>query len=384
MKHYFFAKKAPILALLVIFLGLNTFAGTRIHLRFTYHGNGVANHQITVKGNDRLLGKGVTDANGDVYIDGPVYIPPKVDVYGHVDLENGEGNWELLGWVRFDSRFSAHVKMEEVIKSFADQGLTEEMVAVAWGLTASSGQAPATTQPTQPTPAVTIAPAEPEIPTGYKCRPIGQESLQEYLTQMEKASFASEKTTIAQQAIKGNCVGADQVKELVSKLSMGQDKLDLAKWAYAYVANPSGYSVVEEALSTGIDRQELRDFIAKKEKGESQPATTSQPTQPANNHAQPPALPAKGAQFTLNVFSEDGQAFYLTVDGVRQNETPQTRVSAKWSNSTGVRPNALIEFADTNIPPISQKLMVGSMSDTFNYKLKKDKKGVYSLKVQAY
>jgi hypothetical protein len=372
--------------LLWAWIGTTTTFAADINLKITYNGAGVAHNDITVKVGDAVLGKGKTDADGNVSIDGPSSFPRNIDVYGHVSTPNGEKNWDLKGWVALDDQNFFHIKMEDVLAEMGDMGMPTRMIAEAWGLvfsTQNSGGSGSSDSQSNPsgssqTQAAPTKPAEPAMPSGYKCRPLSPAEFAGKKTAVENAGMSANKISQAQSAIKGNCLEASQIKELVALISMGNDQLELAKFGYDHVANPSGYSVVEEALSMDMHKKDLREYIADKESG-GKSATSGTTT---NAPGLPPTVPA-GANYTLTVFTEAGEAFYLTLDGVRQNTTPQSRVEARWVNTPGKRPHFIVEFEDKNIPTIDQKVLVGGYADYANYKIKQGKKGEYVLRLQA-
>lgn len=381
------------LMLLLLVAGASFANATDIKLTITYNGAGVAGNDITVKVGDAVLGKGRTDKEGNVTVSAPASFPRNIDVYGYVATPNGEKKWDLKGWVVLDDNNYSHIKMEEVLAEMGGMGMPTSMIAEAWGLVFSTqgnaapssggdSQTNAGNSPTEVPSGGTPPPpppATPQLPAGYKCKPISGTEFSNKKAAVEKASFGSDKLKQAESIIQGSCLESVQVKELVSLITMGTDKLNLAKFGYDYVANPGGYSVVEEALTMELDKKELRKYIEGKQNG-------GQPSGNANaGGAQtnlPPTVPP-GANYTLTVFTEAGEPFYLTVDGVRQNTVPMNRVSARWVNAPGKRPHFMVEFEDKNIPGIDQKVLVGGYSDTANYKIKKDKKGEYVLRLQA-
>lgn len=62
------------------------------------------------------------------------------------------------------------------------------------------------------------------------------------------------------------------------------------------------------------------------------------------------------AQSSLVVFSEDGDAFYAYVNGVRQNDKPETyvKVTGFTANAASMR----VEFADKTLPQLKQNMVV--------------------------
>ena len=63
------------------------------------------------------------------------------------------------------------------------------------------------------------------------------------------------------------------------------------------------------------------------------------------------------AQGTYNVviFSEDGQPFYAFVNGIRQNDKPETNIRVTGLNSSAL--NVRVEFQDPALPKLKQNMM---------------------------
>ncbi len=72
----------------------------------------------------------------------------------------------------------------------------------------------------------------------------------------------------------------------------------------------------------------------------------------------------------LVIFSEDGDAFYAFVNGIKQNNNPETNVKV-----TGLSPNISlrIEFADKALPQLKQNMVLESGFET-TAKIKRDMK----------
>ena len=83
----------------------------------------------------------------------------------------------------------------------------------------------------------------------------------------------------------------------------------------------------------------------------------------------------------LTIFSEDGDKFYLILNGERQNNTPQTNLRVEELPQPYY--NAKILFEDKSIPEVSKNhLMLTDFNNTFmdvTYKIKKDKNGKVKL-----
>lgn len=91
----------------------------------------------------------------------------------------------------------------------------------------------------------------------------------------------------------------------------------------------------------------------------------------------PAILFAQQKTGNLTIFSEDGDKFYLVLNGEKQNSTPQSNLRLEELPQPYY--NAKIVFEDANLAPISKNaLMIASADNVMmdvTYKIKKDKTG---------
>lgn len=131
-----FFMKPIFLTLSILFTAILGLAQNDIALKITYNGQSVCKYEITVKAGGGVLGKGVTDDNGEVKFGGVGVKVVDVDVHGYKKTANGEKKFDLQGYVKLDDNGFAHIKMETIVKDAAgDSGFPEGMLAAAWGLT---------------------------------------------------------------------------------------------------------------------------------------------------------------------------------------------------------------------------------------------------------
>lgn len=91
------------------------------------------------------------------------------------------------------------------------------------------------------------------------------------------------------------------------------------------------------------------------------------------------------AQSTVTVFSQEGEKFWVIVNGIKQNETPQTNV--KVSGLTEPNYKLKVIFENTNLPALDKALFTRDADGNYlstSYEIRKDKKGVYGLKLASY
>lgn len=93
------------------------------------------------------------------------------------------------------------------------------------------------------------------------------------------------------------------------------------------------------------------------------------------------------AQITSSVvvFSQNGEKFHVIVDGIRQNDTPQTNVKV-----TGLsNPNYLFKviFEDQSIPALDKNVMTKDVDNIYQdmtYVIKKNNKGNYVMNINSF
>ncbi|MGB1248484.1 MAG: hypothetical protein ACPG4Z_06330, partial [Chitinophagales bacterium] len=92
------------------------------------------------------------------------------------------------------------------------------------------------------------------------------------------------------------------------------------------------------------------------------------------------------AQNNVTVFSEDGLPFYLILNGVRQNENPETNI--RLEGLTQDYFTAKMIFSDESIPEIERKFFAVANDECrpcdVTYKIKENKKGENVLRVFAF
>lgn len=91
------------------------------------------------------------------------------------------------------------------------------------------------------------------------------------------------------------------------------------------------------------------------------------------------------AQSNVSVFCQEGEKFWLIVNGIKQNETSQTNVQV-----TGLTlPNYKLKviFENSSLPAIDKTIFTQDADGKFtsaSYEIKKDKKGQYVLRVSSF
>ena len=75
-------------------------------------------------------------------------------------------------------------------------------------------------------------------------------------------SFDSSKLTIAKQVVASNPMTANQILGICKLFSFESNKLEFAKYAYAYCVDPNKYFLLNEAFTYDSSKQELNEFVS--------------------------------------------------------------------------------------------------------------------------
>ena len=117
-------------------------------------------------------------------------------------------------------------------------------------------------QPPPPTP------APPNPMPGYNgpvgCpNPAPPDAVIAALGAIRNAAFRDDKLMVAKQFLMSNCVFARDVLEMVRLFSFDDDRLEVAKYAYASTYDQGNYFIVNDGFSFSSTRAELHRFISR-------------------------------------------------------------------------------------------------------------------------
>ena len=76
-------------------------------------------------------------------------------------------------------------------------------------------------------------------------------------------AFSDSRMTVAKQITKGNCLSADQVRDVTSLFDFESGKLEYAKFAYDYCYDQGNYYKVNDAFEFEMSIDELDEYINK-------------------------------------------------------------------------------------------------------------------------
>ena len=80
---------------------------------------------------------------------------------------------------------------------------------------------------------------------------------------IESKSFSDSRMTVAKQITKGNCLSAEQVRDVTSLFDFESGKLEYAKFAYDYCYDQGNYYKVNDAFEFEMSIDELDEHLNK-------------------------------------------------------------------------------------------------------------------------
>ena len=81
------------------------------------------------------------------------------------------------------------------------------------------------------------------------------------IRRMQDSGFDNDRLAIAKRHIRNNNVSSRDVARMMRAMSFESNKLELAKFAYAFTIDPQNYEVVYDALSFSSSRRTLDQFL---------------------------------------------------------------------------------------------------------------------------
>lgn len=88
------------------------------------------------------------------------------------------------------------------------------------------------------------------------------QTFQEALRAVDNQAFSNSKMAVAKQAIAANGISSQQVANMMDLFAFESYKVELAKFAYGYVADPQNYWVVNNSFGFSSSVRELDNYIA--------------------------------------------------------------------------------------------------------------------------
>jgi hypothetical protein len=87
------------------------------------------------------------------------------------------------------------------------------------------------------------------------------QAFNQLIISLSNIPFDDTRLNIAKQAIMSNGATSQQILEIMGMLTFESNRLDLAKFAYNYVADPNNYFLVNKGFSFSSSIDELRKYI---------------------------------------------------------------------------------------------------------------------------
>lgn len=91
--------------------------------------------------------------------------------------------------------------------------------------------------------------------------PTPSPTVQAFVATLQQENFDDTKLEMAKTFVQQNCLWSRDVRTLLSALHFEQNKLELAKWAYAYVHDVSAYATVAEVFTFSSSKEALMQHI---------------------------------------------------------------------------------------------------------------------------
>lgn len=96
---------------------------------------------------------------------------------------------------------------------------------------------------------------------GYGCT-VPSQSLNSIKGAINGEDFSDDKMMVAKQATKNKCLTTAQVKEIANLFDFEDDKLEYAKFAYAYTYDIDNYYQINSIFDFSSSKSELNDYIS--------------------------------------------------------------------------------------------------------------------------
>lgn len=78
---------------------------------------------------------------------------------------------------------------------------------------------------------------------------------------ISSGSFEDTKISTFKQVVSSKCVNTKQVKEMLQLFTFEESKLEMAKYAYGYVADPSNYYTINDIFTFDSSKDELSNYV---------------------------------------------------------------------------------------------------------------------------
>lgn len=90
---------------------------------------------------------------------------------------------------------------------------------------------------------------------------MSESDLRDAKSSISSASFEDTKSSTFKQVVSNKCINTKQVKELLQLFTFEETKLDMAKYAYGYVADPSNFYSINDIFTFDSSKDELSNYV---------------------------------------------------------------------------------------------------------------------------
>ncbi|MBQ8958467.1 MAG: DUF4476 domain-containing protein [Bacteroidales bacterium] len=115
------------------------------------------------------------------------------------------------------------------------------------------------TAPMPPAPSQPIV--QPSLPPQPASPCMNERDFDEVMALIGKETFDNSRLTVAKQVVSSNPLCARQISSICGKFSFENNKLEFAKYAYAYCTDKNKYYLLNETFTYDASKQELNEFI---------------------------------------------------------------------------------------------------------------------------
>jgi len=93
--------------------------------------------------------------------------------------------------------------------------------------------------------------------------PMSPRQLNDMLASLRKQKFEDTRIKTAKQMIANNCISSAQVAQMCNEFTFEENRLELAKFAFAYCVDPNNYYKVNDVFKFSSSTDELTDFVSR-------------------------------------------------------------------------------------------------------------------------
>lgn len=94
------------------------------------------------------------------------------------------------------------------------------------------------------------------------CQPMSNSAFIAAKREVGRSMFSRDKLNSAKDIVSNNCVSANQIKRLAGMLPFQGDRMELAKFAYDYCADPQNYGELNNVFVFSQYRRELEQYVS--------------------------------------------------------------------------------------------------------------------------